>query len=133
MSGMETLPLFDEVITRPAKAKDVQSSSREAYKEISSSGALTANETKTLRSLDDYSSFHSPSQPTTRELHLWMYECGRAGMDSNQIQPRLSEAEDKGFARKCPEDEKRKCRVTGKRVFTWSLTAKGKEALKVAR
>jgi hypothetical protein len=124
--------LFDhkpEPLKPEPPPREVASSSVESYAELKESGKLRRDHLHVLRSLDDYSSFHLPSQPTARELHAWMHECGRCGPDPNEVKPRLTELEEEGFIHKCPEEKKRHCSVTGKRVFTWVLTPKGEAAV----
>jgi hypothetical protein len=134
---MQEQSLFDHPVTKPKpdRAKQVESSSKETYAVLKESGKVSGDMLKVLKSLDDYSSFHSPKDPTARELHKWMHECGRCNSDPNSTKPRLSELEDEGFIVKCAPEDKRLCTagIKAVRVFTWSLTDKGREALKVVK
>jgi hypothetical protein len=59
------------------------------------------------------------SDPTAYELLRWM-QVENPVLDLNAVRPRLSELRDAG---RVETTGKRRCQVTGKRVYTWAVMA----------
>lgn len=91
--------------------KAVRTTSGEAYREIEPS--LGRREQSVLDALRDWRG----EAPTSYELTEYLKARGQA-FDLNSCRPRLTSLQEKHLV---VTGEKRRCTISGKRAFTWSL------------
>lgn len=118
-------PLFDRARRAP---KAVQETSREAYEDVQKD--IGERRLTVLRALQSYHGLQG-EWPTAYELLEWMRKW-RPTFDHNTVRPRLTELKDDDL-RLVTAADKRKCSVTNKRAFVWSVTPRGAAYLRGAK
>jgi hypothetical protein len=110
------------------KVREVRDTSVEAYGEVMKTA--TARQLSVLKALEYYVRTQGES-PTSYELLKFMQRW-KPELDLNGIRPRLNELKSEGM-RYVEECEKRLCRVTGKKVYIYRATERGKMFLESKR